>query len=250
MQSGNFGKMLSMPLAATDVVRPAAPQEVAPVAQDMAVVLGEARTGMARKPVQMALKRGLDIIISLTALIVLAPLFLVIAALIRYDSKGPALFTQNRWGKDGKVIRIYKFRSMFTDLGDATGVAQTRENDPRVTRVGAVLRKTNIDELPQLINVLKGDMSLVGPRCHAIGMQAAGKLYEELVPEYHQRHVVRPGLTGLAQMKGFRGPTDTEYKARQRVVHDLTYIKSFSLWLDLKIMVGTLINEIKGGTGF
>jgi lipopolysaccharide/colanic/teichoic acid biosynthesis glycosyltransferase len=205
---------------------------------------------MAEKPVQMAVKRMLDIVISATALVTLAPLLLLIAALIRYDSKGPVLFTQARWGKNGKVIKVFKFRSMYTELCDQSGVTQTLANDPRVTRLGAVLRKTNIDELPQLLNVLRGDMSLVGPRCHAIGMLAVGQLYEDLVPEYHERHVVRPGLTGLAQMNGFRGPTDTEYKARTRVAHDLHYISNFSLLLDLRIMVGTLINEIRGGTGF
>jgi lipopolysaccharide/colanic/teichoic acid biosynthesis glycosyltransferase len=198
----------------------------------------------------MAVKRMLDIVISATALVTLAPLLLLIAALIRYDSKGPVLFTQARWGKNGKVIKVFKFRSMYTELCDQSGVTQTLANDPRVTRLGAVLRKTNIDELPQLLNVLRGDMSLVGPRCHAIGMLAVGQLYEDLVPEYHERHVVRPGLTGLAQMNGFRGPTDTEYKARTRVAHDLHYISNFSLLLDLRIMVGTLINEIRGGTGF
>lgn len=244
MQFGNQSKMRGMPLVASDIT-------LAAIKTDAAMAIDvPRRNAMAEKPIQMALKRMLDIVISATALITLAPLLLLITALIRYDSKGPALFTQARWGKDGKVIKIFKFRSMYIDLCDPSGVAQTLANDPRVTRLGAVLRKTNIDELPQLINVLKGDMSLVGPRCHAIGMLAVGQLYEDLVPEYHQRHAVRPGLTGLAQMHGFRGPTDTEYKARTRVAYDLQYISNFSLLLDLRIMVGTLINEIRGGTGF
>ncbi len=201
------------------------------------------------KPVQLALKRLLDVAISATALIVLLPLLAMIAIAIRSEGKGNVIFTQPRWGKDGKVIRIFKFRSMRADLCDETGVSQTIENDPRVTRIGAILRKTNMDELPQLINILKGDMSIVGPRCHAVGMLAVGQLYEELVPEYHERHNVRPGLTGLAQMNGFRGPTDTEYKARTRVAHDLHYIHNFSLLLDIRIMIGTFINEIRGGTG-
>nr|WP_319025396.1 sugar transferase [Rhizobium terrae] len=200
--------------------------------------------------VQLAVKRTIDIGISLTALLVLLPLMLAVALLIRLDSPGPALFTQVRWGKDCRKIRVYKFRSMRTDLGDATGVAQTVQNDPRVTRIGAVIRKTNIDELPQLLNVLKGDMSLVGPRCHAIGMLAAGIPYEDLVPDYHRRHSVKPGMTGLAQMRGLRGPTDRPGKARARIACDLHYIDNFSVLLDLRIMFGTVLAELRGGKGF
>ena len=184
------------------------------------------------------------------ALVALSPVLLTVAALVRIDSPGPVLFSQLRWGQNGQKIRVYKFRSMRTDLCDATGVAQTVKNDPRITRIGAILRRTNIDELPQLINVLGGDMSLVGPRCHAIGMLAAGKLYEDLVPEYHRRHSMRPGITGLAQMRGLRGPTERADKARARVASDLHYVDNFSLWLDIKIMVGTVISEIRGGKGF
>jgi len=199
---------------------------------------------------QLAVKRTIDIGVSLTALVVLLPLMLVVALLIRLDSTGPALFTQVRWGKDRREIRVYKFRSMRTDLGDATGITQTVRNDPRVTRVGAVIRKTNIDELPQLLNVLKGDMSLVGPRCHAIGMLAAGIPYEDLVPDYHRRHSVKPGMTGLAQMRGLRGPTDRPGKARARIACDLYYIDNFSILLDLRIMFGTVLAELRGGKGF
>ncbi|RYE57474.1 MAG: sugar transferase, partial [Rhizobiaceae bacterium] len=174
---------------------------------------------------------------------------LLIALLIKLDSPGPIFFGQRRWGKDKSVIEVYKFRSMAIDRCDPTGVEQTIDNDPRVTRLGRVLRRTNIDELPQLWNILKGDMSLVGPRCHAIGMKACGMLYEDLVPSYHRRHGVRPGLTGLAQMRGLRGPTDTAFKARARVRADLFYIENFSLLLDLRIIMGTIRNEITGGTG-
>jgi lipopolysaccharide/colanic/teichoic acid biosynthesis glycosyltransferase len=159
-------------------------------------------------------------------------------------------FSQIRWGKGGKLIRIYKFRSMRSDMCDVTGVAQTKENDPRVTRIGAFLRKTNLDELPQLLNILKGDMSLVGPRCHVPGMLAAGMPYEDLVGEYHLRHLVRPGLTGLAQVSGFRGPTDREEAARGRINCDLDYIRTFSILADIRILFRTLVNEIRGGTGF
>ncbi|PZM15572.1 exopolysaccharide biosynthesis protein [Rhizobium tubonense] len=192
----------------------------------------------------------MDIVLSAAALLILAPLLVVIAVAIRVESKGSPLFSQIRWGKDGRKILVFKFRSMRSDLGDPTGVAQTIKGDPRITRVGALLRRTNLDELPQIYNVLRGDMSLVGPRCHAIGMLAGGMLYEELVPEYHNRHSMRPGLTGLAQMRGLRGPTDKAAKARARIASDLRYVRNFSLLLDVKILIGTIANELRGGQGF
>lgn len=200
--------------------------------------------------VDFALKRALDIIVSGCALLILTPVLLLIAIAIRLESKGSPLFTQLRWGRDCTKIKIYKFRSMRMDLGDPTGVQQTVKNDPRITRLGAFLRKTNLDELPQLFNVLRGDMSLVGPRCHAIGMLANGVLYEELVPEYHQRHVMRPGLTGLAQMRGLRGPTDRPSKARARVNADLYYVENFSFIFDVMIVLGTIRSELTRGQGF
>lgn len=200
--------------------------------------------------VQLSVKRAFDIAFAATMLLVLAPLFLVLILAVKLDSPGPAFFSQVRWGKDGKKIRIYKFRSMRIDACDPTGVAQTVHGDPRITRLGAFLRKTNIDELPQFYNVLKGDMSLIGPRCHAIGMRAAGKLYEELVPQYHHRHSVRPGLTGLAQVRGWRGPTDKADSARARIAADLHYIDNYSLALDVKIFIATIVTEIRGGHGF
>lgn len=199
---------------------------------------------------QLAIKRFIDIIVSASALVILAPLLLTVCALIKIESKGPVTFRQNRWGKDCSLIRIYKFRSMYTDLCDHSGVAQTVQDDPRITKVGRIIRRLNIDELPQLINVLKGDMSLVGPRCHAVGMLAAGVTYEELVPDYHARHAMRPGMTGLAQMRGLRGPTDRSSKARARIACDLHYVENFSLWLDFSIMAGTVYSELKGGNGF
>ena len=202
------------------------------------------------KPFQMAVKRAIDVTVSATAILFLLPFLLAIAAAIKLENRGPVFFRQTRWGRGGKQISIYKFRSMRTDLCDQSGVAQTKENDPRVTRVGAFLRRTNIDELPQLINILKGDMSLVGPRCHVPGMLAAGRLYEDLVDGYHLRHMVRPGLTGLAQSRGLRGPTDREDLSRARVAADLEYIESFSIGLDLRILYDTFVTEIRGGTGF
>ena len=192
----------------------------------------------------------MDVAAALAALILLFPILIAIGLLIRLDSPGPVLFRQTRWGKDCSRISVYKFRSMRSDLCDVTGLNQTVQGDPRVTRIGAILRRTNLDELPQLLNVLRGDMSLVGPRCHAIGMLAAGIPYEELVPEYHYRHLVRPGMTGLAQMRGLRGPTDRAAKARARIASDLYYLEHFSIVLDLKIIVGTLVAELRGGSGF
>lgn len=202
------------------------------------------------KPLQFAAKRAMDVAISGVALLILSPFFLAIAAAIVIENRGPVFFTQQRWGRGGQLIRIFKFRSMRSDMCDVTGVAQTRENDPRVTRIGAFLRKTNLDELPQLLNILKGDMSLVGPRCHVPGMLAAGRLYEDLVHDYHLRHLVRPGLTGLAQVNGLRGPTDREDLARGRIVHDIDYVRNFSVLSDIKIMVRTFVQEFRGGTGF
>jgi polysaccharide biosynthesis protein PslA len=199
---------------------------------------------------QLVLKRSFDIIAAISAIIVLAPILLVVAALIKMDSRGPVLFKQTRWGKNCRAIKVYKFRSMRTDMQDVSGVAQTVKNDPRITRIGAFLRRSNIDELPQLLNVLKGDMSVVGPRCHAIGMRAGGMLYEELVPEYHHRHAMRPGITGLAQMRGLRGPTDRPAKARARIASDLHYVEKFSLLMDIRIIIGTLVSELSGGKGF
>lgn len=202
------------------------------------------------RKIDFALKRVFDLVISGLALIILAPVLIVIALLIRLESKGSPLFTQRRWGRNCATIKIYKFRSMRNDAGDPTGVLQTVKNDPRITRVGAFLRRTNLDELPQLFNVLRGDMSLVGPRCHAIGMLACGVLYEELVPEYHRRHVVRPGLTGLAQMRGLRGPTDRASKARARIHADLHYCENFTFAFDVMIILGTIRSELTRGQGF
>lgn len=198
----------------------------------------------------MLAKRQFDILISATALLVLLPFFLTIALLITLEDGGPVIFRQRRWGLNGRTFQVYKFRSMRADLCDPSGVKQTVKGDNRVTAIGAILRRTNFDELPQLLNVLMGDMSLVGPRCHAINMLAAGRLYEDLVPEYHQRHSVRPGITGLAQMRGWRGPTERRVDARSRIACDLHYINNFSFWLDIQIIFRTLALEIRGGTGF
>ena len=199
---------------------------------------------------QLKVKRAFDVVVSLAAIVVLLPLLVVIAICIKTTSRGPVLFRQVRWGAEGRTFEVLKFRSMRVEACDASGISQTVENDPRLTLIGAWMRKTNMDELPQLFNVLVGDMSLVGPRCHPVGMLAAGKAYEELVHNYHVRHAMRPGITGLAQVRGLRGPTVQASKARQRIACDLYYIHNYSLWLDVKIIFATIRNELFGGTGF
>jgi len=191
----------------------------------------------------------IDVTISTIALILLIPLFATIALLIKLEDGGPVLFRQIRWGMNGRKILVYKFRSMRSELCDPTGIKQSVVGDSRTTRIGAIIRKNNFDELPQLLNVIRGDMSLVGPRCHVVDMRAGGMPYEHLVPHYHRRHRMRPGMTGLAQVRGWRGPTEQRLHARARIACDLHYVSNFSIWLDLKIMFGTLASELRGGTG-
>jgi len=200
-------------------------------------------------PLHLAAKRAIDVVGSFLGLLVLSPIVLLIAVLIRLESKGPVFFRQLRTGLNETPFEILKFRSMYTDLCDNSGVRQTVDNDPRITPLGRILRKTNLDELPQLWNVLIGDMSLVGPRPHVPDMLAAGRSYSELVRGYEYRHLMRPGLTGLAQARGLRGPTGHRWMAIRRIVCDVEYVRNFSLFLDMKIMIRTVINELKGGTG-
>ncbi|GGA36390.1 sugar transferase [Pelagibacterium lentulum] len=203
-----------------------------------------------RRQFDLAIKRVLDVVFSLLALIFFAPFLICVALAIKISSPGPVLFRQEREGIYGSTFDIYKFRTMHCNECDPSGIKQTESNDSRVTALGLRLRKTNIDELPQLINVLKGDMSLVGPRPHAVGMLAAGRPYGELVPYYRQRLIVKPGLTGWAQANGLRGPTVNAELAVARIDHDLAYINNYSIWLDIKIILLTLRYEVFSGTGY
>ncbi|WP_259100659.1 undecaprenyl-phosphate glucose phosphotransferase [Pseudomonas sp. JUb42] len=185
-------------------------------------------------------KRAEDIVFSSLALLLLSPIMLVVALAIKLDSPGPVLFRQKRYGYNNRLIQVCKFRSMHQHQADATAEKQTTRGDARVTRVGRFIRKTSLDELPQLFNVVAGSMSMVGPRPHATATKAAGILFEEAVKEYTSRHRVKPGITGLAQINGYRGETDTVEKIEKRVEFDLEYIENWSVWFDIYILLRTV----------
>jgi Undecaprenyl-phosphate glucose phosphotransferase len=186
------------------------------------------------------MKRAIDLTVASLALAVLMPLFIVTAVLIKLDSPGPVLFRQPRLGFNNNIFHIYKFRTMRTDMTDENAERLVTRSDARVTRIGRLLRRTSIDELPQLWNVIAGNMSLVGPRPHALRAKAADKLYDEAIAAYAARHRVKPGMTGWAQVNGWRGETDTIEKIQKRVEHDLYYIDHWSTAFDLYIMAKTL----------
>ncbi len=180
-----------------------------------------------------------DKIVGTLALILLAPVMLAVAAAIKLDSRGPVLFRQKRYGFNNELVEVFKFRSMYTDRCDANAAQLVTKGDPRVTRVGRFIRKTSLDELPQLFNVVLGNLSLVGPRPHALEAKAAGDLYDEVVDGYFARHKVKPGITGWAQIHGWRGETDTPEKIQKRVECDIYYIENWSLLLDSYILLKT-----------
>ncbi len=181
-----------------------------------------------------------DRVVASAILVMIAPVLLAIAVLIKLDSKGPILFRQKRYGYNNQLVEVWKFRTMYHDLADQKAEQLTQRNDPRVTRVGEFLRRWSLDELPQFFNVLRGDMSIVGPRPHAVSAKAGGLLYQQAVPHYAARHRVKPGITGWAQINGWRGTTDTVRQIEKRVEHDMYYIENWSLWLDLKIIALTV----------
>lgn len=195
--------------------------------------------GRSTDPARALAKRLMDVILGGALLIAAIPVMLVIAALVRLDSPGPVFFRQRRHGLNNKVISIWKFRTMHADA-DAGAMRQVCADDPRVTRIGKVLRRMSLDELPQLVNVLAGSMSLVGPRPHAIDMRAQERELTDIVAEYAHRHRVKPGITGWAQVNGSRGPVETPEAVKRRVALDLDYIAKASLWLDLWILARTI----------
>ncbi|MFN4211390.1 MAG: undecaprenyl-phosphate glucose phosphotransferase [Devosia sp.] len=197
---------------------------------------------MADRPISdwnLVFKWVFDKLVAITALILLSPIMVATAIAIKLESRGPIFFMQSRHGFNNELIKIYKFRSMRTDMADQSAAKLVTKGDPRVTRVGRFIRKTSIDELPQLFNVLKGELSIVGPRPHALQAKAANQLYYEAVEGYFARHRVKPGMTGWAQINGWRGETDTIDKIMQRVNHDLYYIENWSILFDAYILVMT-----------
>jgi Undecaprenyl-phosphate glucose phosphotransferase len=190
------------------------------------------------------IKRIEDVVIAAVCLLVTLPLMLVIALCIKLDSRGPVFFRQKRLGVFNLPFDLLKFRSMYVEQTDSLGQQLTRAGDPRITRVGRFLRMMSFDELPQLINVLRSEMSLVGPRPHALAASAAGVLYARAISEYPLRHRVKPGITGWAQVNGWRGETTTIEQIQQRVKHDLHYIKHWSLSFDLLILARTVFTVL------
>jgi exopolysaccharide biosynthesis polyprenyl glycosylphosphotransferase len=181
-----------------------------------------------------------DTIVGGLMLLAAAPIMLMVAIAIKLDSKSPVFFKQKRYGFNNDLIEVYKFRSMYVDMADVKADRLVTKDDPRVTRVGRFIRKASLDELPQLINVvIKGNLSLVGPRPHAVNAKAAAQRYDEAVDGYFARHRVKPGITGWAQVNGWRGETDTEEKIQKRVEHDLFYIENWSVLFDLWIVLRT-----------
>ena len=184
-------------------------------------------------------KRAFDLVVATAALLCVAPILAAAAVAIKFDSKGPVFFLQGRHGYNNEVIRVLKLRTMRV-MEDGAEVTQAKQYDPRITRVGRLLRSTNIDELPQLINVIKGEMSLVGPRPQAVAHNSS---FAKLIISYARRHNVKPGITGWAQVNGYRGQTDTLDKMQRRIEHDLYYIENWSFLLDLKIIALTLTSK-------
>jgi lipopolysaccharide/colanic/teichoic acid biosynthesis glycosyltransferase len=184
------------------------------------------------------LKSSFDFVVSLLILVAISPVMLACALGVLISSRGPVFFLQERVGQHGKLFKIYKFRTMHNRADQ--GFALTSRGDPRIFWFGSVLRKLSFDELPQLINVLRGEMSLVGPRPHMPQARAAGILYHEAVEKYDDRHAVKPGMTGWAQVNGWRGPTETVEQLANRVEHDIWYTRHWNLLIDLKILVKTV----------
>ncbi|MCC6001753.1 MAG: undecaprenyl-phosphate glucose phosphotransferase [Pararhodobacter sp.] len=210
--------------------------------------LGKVRTVLLHKaPInnwQAFQKRVFDLVLGSFALALMAPLMVVVALAVKIESPGPILFRQKRHGYNNKPIWVWKFRSMYADRCDPSAIRAVRRNDNRVTRLGRFIRRSSIDELPQLVNVLSGEMSLVGPRPHATAARTGDIIYDTVAESYSARHRVKPGVTGWAQINGWRGEMNSPEKIRARVEHDLHYIENWSVWLDLTILLRTPLSLI------
>jgi Undecaprenyl-phosphate glucose phosphotransferase len=187
-----------------------------------------------------------DRILAALIFFMISPVLALISIMIKFDSPGPVFFKQKRYGFNNELIEVWKFRSMHHHAADKNAEQLTRKNDPRVTRLGSFLRRTSLDELPQFINVLRGEMSIVGPRPHALSAKAGCVLYQEAIKYYDARHRVKPGITGWAQVNGWRGETETIEQIQKRVEFDLYYIEHWSVWLDIKIIVRTILGGFTG----
>ena len=186
------------------------------------------------------LKRGFDLALTVPVLVALSPLMLVVAIAIKLESPGPVLFRQQRMGRANQLFEVLKFRSMYVEGTDGDGTRSTARGDDRITRIGRLIRATSIDELPQLFNVINDDMSLVGPRPHALGSRAGAELFWLVDRRYWLRHTIKPGLTGLAQVRGHRGATDHVADLMKRLESDIEYLSHWSLFGDLAILARTL----------
>jgi Undecaprenyl-phosphate glucose phosphotransferase len=199
----------------------------------------------------LVLKGLFDRIVGTLLLLLLSPVLLFTAIAVKLDSRGPVFFRQKRHGFNNELIEVFKFRSMYVEQSDAAAAKLVTKDDPRVTRVGRFIRKTSIDELPQLFNVVfKGDLSLVGPRPHALQAKAQNRLYDQVVDGYFARHKVKPGITGWAQINGWRGETDTEEKIQRRVEFDLYYIENWSVFFDFYIVAMTPFALLKSENAY
>ncbi|WP_196221762.1 exopolysaccharide biosynthesis polyprenyl glycosylphosphotransferase [Sphingobium sp. CAP-1] len=185
-------------------------------------------------------KRAFDLAFTIPAILALLPLFILVALAVKLDSPGPVLFKQKRVGRGNTLFDVFKFRSMRQELNDLTGSRSASRDDDRITRVGRVIRRTSIDELPQLFNVLLGNMSLIGPRPHALGSLAGNQLFWDVDRQYWRRHALKPGITGLAQVRGFRGATHEMSDLQKRLAADLEYVSDWTLLRDLRILILTL----------
>lgn len=220
---------------------------IIPELKNIGLVHDEPHLGLARIRVSMGpldlrnrvLKRTLDLMVTVPMIILLTPLFIVVAAAVKLDSRGPVFFRQQRMGRGNRLFDIYKFRSMYDNASDMRGDQSASRGDCRITRVGRFIRATSIDELPQLLNVLQGDMALVGPRPHALGSRAGNDLFWHVDRQYWLRHAIKPGITGLAQVRGYRGATDTRDDLVNRLRSDLEYVRDWTIFRDLGILVRT-----------